>query len=219
MFISFEGIDASGKSTVMNLFAKYLRIKFPEKEIVITFEPYSGRDSQEAQQIREFLLNKKNQISPYVEMLLFATSRRIHLEQVIWPALKSGKIVLCDRYIDSSIAYQGFGNNLSPDLVFNLNSLISENTFPDFTIFLDVKISKSRERMTIYRNEKRDRLENRGEDFYKQVIKGYEYLLKTRKNFFKIDGNGDYDHVLADIINFFESYYEANYDKLAPFSR
>lgn len=82
MFITFEGIDASGKSSVLKLFAKYLAIKFPEKEIVMTFEP-GGYELKEAQQIREFLLDKKNQISPYVEMLLFAASRRIHLEKLI----------------------------------------------------------------------------------------------------------------------------------------
>lgn len=71
MFISFEGIDASGKSTVMNLFAKYLRIKFPEKEILTTFEPYSGNDSQEAQQIREFLLNKKIKLAHMLRCFYF----------------------------------------------------------------------------------------------------------------------------------------------------
>ncbi|ATP59939.1 dTMP kinase [Mesomycoplasma dispar] len=217
MFISFEGIDASGKSTVMELFAKYLRIKFPEKEIITTFEP-GGRNLKEALQIREFLLNKNNQISPYVEMLLFATSRRIHLEKLIWPALKSGKIVLCDRYIDSSIAYQGFGNNIDIDLVMDLNNLISEKTFPDLTIFLDVKITKSIERMGVFRDHKRDRLENRGEEFYKKVIEGYEFLEKTRENFYKIDGNGTYDEVLALLIEFFENYYASRNKKLNSFS-
>ncbi|MXR33640.1 dTMP kinase [Mesomycoplasma hyopneumoniae] len=206
MFISFEGIDASGKSTVMDLFAKYLKIKFPEREIVTTFEP-GGKNLKEPLLIREFLLSKNNQISPYVEMLLFATARRIHLERLIWPALKAGKIVLCDRYIDSSIAYQGFGNGLDIDLVTSLNSLISENTFPDLTIFLDIKISKAFERMGIFRDHNRDRLENKGVEFYEKVINGYEFLAKKNKNFFKIDGNGTYDEVLDLIIDFFEKYY------------
>ncbi|AJC49888.1 dTMP kinase [Mycoplasma flocculare] len=211
MFISFEGIDASGKSTVIKLFAKYLKIKFPEKEIITTFEP-GGSNLKEALKIREILLDKNNQISPYVEMLLFATSRRIHLEKLIWPAIKSGKIVLCDRYIDSSIAYQGFGNELGVDLVSNLNRLISENTFPDLTFFLDIKIAKSFERMGIFRGDRRDRLENRGEEFYKKVIEGYKFLEKNNKNFFKIDGNGSYDDVLMVIIKLFEKYY-ANWQK------
>lgn len=115
--------------------------------------------------------------------------------------------MLCDRFIDSSIAYQAFGNNLGLNLVANLNKKISENIQPDITFFLDIKVKKSLERMAVFRNKQKDRLENRDEDFYKRVIKGYYYLAKTRKNFFRIDGNGDYNQVLSELIAVFENFY------------
>ncbi|MBG0730986.1 dTMP kinase [Mycoplasma sp. 'Moose RK'] len=217
MFITFEGIDASGKSTISKYFVKYLAIKFPQKEIVLTFEP-GGKNLREAQEIREFLLNKKNQISPYVEMLLFATSRRIHLEKLIWPSLESGKIVVCDRFIDSSIAYQGFGGNLDINLVEDLNNIVSENIKPDITFFLDVEFKKSVERMTISRKKQKDRLETHDENFYKRVIQGYQYLAKSRQNFFEINANMDWNEVLAQVIMIFEDFYKNN-EKLKSFSR
>lgn len=204
MFITFEGIDASGKSTIIDLFAKYLKDKYPNREIVITREP-GGNQVPEAEAIRSLLLDNKTNISPYVEMLLFVASRRIHLEKLIWPALKSNKIVLCDRYIDSSIAYQGFGHNLNVDMISDLNNQVCENTQPDMTFFLDISISQAQERMDKIKNYKKDRFEEHQQTFYSDVIKGYQYLAQTKNNFFSIEASKDPKSVVDSIIKIFEN--------------
>lgn len=204
MFITFEGIDASGKSTVIDLFAKYLKTKYPDREIIITREP-GGHQVPEAEAIRSLLLDTKTNISPYVEMLLFVTSRRLHLEKLIWPALKANKIILCDRYIDSSIAYQGFGHNLDVQMVTNLNNKICENTQPNMTFFLDISLEKAQERMA-KTNYQKDRFEERQQTFYSNVINGYHYLAKTKENFFSIEASKDPQSVANDIIKIFEKH-------------
>ncbi|WP_434337196.1 dTMP kinase [Mesomycoplasma conjunctivae] len=206
MFITFEGIDGCGKTTVLNLFAKYLQKKFPTREIIITREP-GGTGVIEAEKVREIALDRNHDISPYSEMLLMATSRRMHLEKLIWPALKENKIILCDRYIDSSIAYQGFGLQLGEQLVSMVNNLISDNTQPDITFFIDVEPKVAFERMSQIINHKRDRLEIRGQQFYLRVIEGFNFVAKQRpNNFFKISGNSQPEEVLANVINVFEKF-------------
>ncbi|CAT05069.1 Thymidylate kinase [Mesomycoplasma conjunctivae] len=206
MFITFEGIDGCGKTTVLNLFAKYLQKKFPTREIIVTREP-GGTGVVEAEKVREIALDRNHDISPYSEMLLMATSRRMHLEKLIWPALKENKIILCDRYIDSSIAYQGFGLQLGEQLVSMVNNLISNNTKPDITFFIDVEPKVAFERMSQIINHKRDRLEIRGRQFYLRVIEGFNFVAKQRpNNFFKISGNNQPEEVLANVINVFEKF-------------
>ena len=150
MFITFEGPDGAGKSTIIKLVhEKLLQDGF---NIVLTREPGG---TPIAEKIRDIILDNSNQaLDARTEALLYAASRRQHLVEKIWPALKEGKIVLCDRFLDSSLAYQGGGRNLGVENVLNINLFATENTYPDLTLFFDVspevglaRVSKDKKRV------------------------------------------------------------------------
>ncbi|WBP83979.1 dTMP kinase [Mycoplasmopsis edwardii] len=182
MFITFEGLDGSGKTTVMKELAKKLKEIYKNLDLIETREP-GGKDLKEAERIREIILDTKSDLSPVAEAMLYSTSRRIHLEKIIWPALKEHKLVLCDRYIDSFYAYQGFARGLGYDFVKNLTTLIIDNAIPDITIFLDATPDDSKKR----RQESRlfeDRLENETYEFHEKVYNGYKQLIDEDKERF-----------------------------------
>jgi dTMP kinase len=115
LFITFEGPDGSGKSSILKKVYEQINIDFPNKQFVITREP-GGTNNKIAEDIRNILLNKMEyKIDYHAEALLFAASRAQHVHDFIQPNLESGNVVLCDRYIDSSIVYQGFGRKLGVD--------------------------------------------------------------------------------------------------------
>ncbi|WP_322941509.1 dTMP kinase [Mycoplasmopsis canis] len=175
MFITLEGLDGSGKTTIMKEIAIRLKQKYSKLELIETREP-GGKDLKEAERIREIILDNKSDLSPVAEAMLYSTSRRIHLEKIIWPALKENKLVLCDRYIDSFYAYQGFARGLGYKFVKNLTTLIIDGAIPDITIFLDATPSDSKKR----RQESRlfeDRLENETYEFHEKVYSGYKQLI------------------------------------------
>ena len=148
MFITIEGPEGSGKTSVANKICETL-----EKEgyqIVHTREPGG---TPIAEQIREVILNKENTaLDPRSEALLYAASRRQHLVEKVWPSLKEGKIVICDRYLDSSMAYQGGARGLGINNILNINSFATENTFPDLTLLFDIEPSKGLERIANNKN-------------------------------------------------------------------
>ena len=130
MFITFEGPEGSGKTTVSNIIEK--RLEDIGYQVVHTREPGG---TPIAEQIRNIILDKANtMLDARAEALLYAASRRQHLVEKVWPALKEGKIVICDRYIDSSLAYQGGARNLGVENVLNINMFATEGTFPDMTL-------------------------------------------------------------------------------------
>ena len=134
MFITFEGPEGSGKSSVLNEITQ--RFINEGYAIVKTREPGG---TEIAEQIRNVILDKQNvKLDPRAEALLYAASRRQHLVEKIWPALKEGKIIFCDRYLDSSLAYQGGARHLGVDEVLAVNSFATENTFPNLTILFDI---------------------------------------------------------------------------------
>ena len=209
MFITFEGLDMAGKTTAIQEIVSYLKNKNIDEYFVITREP-GGTGIKEAEIIRSFVLSPEHNIDSMSESLLYLVSRKIHLTQKIEPALKAGKIVICDRFIDSSIAYQGFGRELGYEKIQKLNDIVTNNMKPDITFFIKVNPEISFER--VFKQTKNiDRLENNGIDFYQKVSKGYEEIIKrNEERFIIIDGSLSIDQVVKNVIIEFEKVLQKN---------
>lgn len=174
MFITFEGIEGSGKSSVMKLFADFLhdRGEMP----VLTREP--GGNSL-GRMLRPVLLNARTSfLSPDAELYLFLADRAQHVEEVIRPALESGQTVLCDRYVDSTIAYQGYGRGMDIENLERACAIASRNVMPDHTLLLDLPVAAGITRAG-ERNKKEGtiitegRFESESLDFHERVRRGY----------------------------------------------
>lgn len=175
-FITFEGPDGSGKTTAATAVVEKLRQD--GYEVIHTREP-GGIEISEA--IRDIILDPKNtMMDPKTEALLYAASRRQHLVEKVFPAVKEGKIVICERFLDSSLAYQGVGRGLGIDEVLNINLFAIDNTYPDMTIYLDIDEEKGLARLKD-RNFK-DRLDQESLDFHHKVSEGYREVLKRFKD-------------------------------------
>ena len=173
-FITLEGPEGSGKSSVMEIVCN--RLSAEGYAFIHTREPGGTPISE---QIRSIILNRGNtDMDLRTEALLFAASRRQHLVQKIWPALKEGKLVFCDRYLDSSLAYQGYARGLGIDEVLQINAFATENTLPDLTLlfYLDPEIGLTR----IAGNQGREvnRLDLETLSFHRKVREGYLTLAK-----------------------------------------
>jgi len=163
--ISFEGPEGSGKSTQAEIIYKWLLKK--GYDAVLTWEPGG---TELGRMVRDILLNRGLAIGPKAEMLLYGADRAQHVEEVIYPALRKGKIVLCDRYIDSSLAYQAYARGLDVNFVEQVNALASGGLFPDLTLLFDLPIEEG------FKRKKRgdfDRIEREGLEFHEAVRKGY----------------------------------------------
>jgi len=195
MFITFEGGEGTGKTTAINEIKKLLNKD--GYQVVLTREPGGTPISED---IRNIILDKKNtMMDKRTEALLFAASRRQHLIEKIWPSLKEGKIVICDRYLDSSLVYQGGARKLGIDNVLNINLFATEGTYPDITFLfdLDPKIGLSR----IKKNHRiEDRLDLEKMDFHNQVRKTFLKLAKRYKNrYVVIDASKDKETIVKEI--------------------
>jgi len=172
-FITFEGPDGSGKGTII----KYVK-KFLEKnqiDYILTREPGGIEISEE---IREIILNKKHlNMDERTEALLYAAARRQHLVEIVIPAIKEGKVVICDRFVDSSLAYQGYARGIGIDEVLKINQFAIDQLMPDLTIFLDVRPEIGLERINNSKIRKKDRLDLESLDFHKKVYEGYMKVL------------------------------------------
>ena len=171
-FITFEGCDGCGKSTQL----KYLRTFLEEKGIahIFTREPGGGRISEG---IREILLNGKNaEMSDECEALLYAASRAQHIHDRVAPALSEGKLVVCDRYVDSSFAYQAFARGLGMEFVSKINAFALEQFLPDVTFFIDLSPEEAFVRKK--GADENDRMEQAGLAFHKKVYEGYLAVAK-----------------------------------------
>ncbi|MGL5204770.1 MAG: dTMP kinase [Metamycoplasmataceae bacterium] len=203
MFITFEGLDNSGKTTAIKRLFEYLKENNMEGDYVFTREP-GGNGLKEAEFIREFVLSPEYDIDPMSEALLYLASRKMHLTKIIEPALREGKIVICDRFIDSSLAYQGAGRNLGIEKIKKLNAIVTDNMSPDLTFFIKLSPSESMNRLS-KQNASLDRLEKNEINFYKRIAKGYEEVIKNdRKRFIIIDGNLNIDEVGNKVISEFK---------------
>ena len=196
MFISFEGQDGSGKSSLIKKIEKFL--KKNKIEFVSTREP-GNLHSKESKQIRNILIKKENNLPPITEALLFAADRRLHLDEVILPSLKANKIVLCDRYVDSSLAYQGSGRQIGIAKVKAINEIATKGKYPDLTFFLKVSRANALKRMK--RRQLKDRIEVAKNGFQQRVFKGYKEIAKMFPQRFKIiDANQSREKVYEDTI-------------------
>ncbi|MGL5591740.1 MAG: dTMP kinase [Metamycoplasmataceae bacterium] len=207
MFITFEGLDNSGKTTAIKKLSEYLKENNLDSNFVFTREP-GGNGLKEAEFIREFVLSPEYDIDPMSEALLYLVSRRMHLTKIIEPALKQGKIVICDRFIDSSLAYQGAGRNLGIDKVKKLNEIVTDNIKPNVTFFIKLSAEESIKRLS-KQKDSLDRLEKNEIEFYQKIEKGYDQIINNdKKRFIIIDGSRDIEEVANQVISEFKNLHE-----------
>lgn len=174
LFITLEGPEGSGKSTAMK--KVYEMLASDGYSLVTTREPGGCKISE---QIRNIILDKSNvEMDIVTEALLFAASRRQHLKELIWPSLKEGKLVFCDRYLDSSLAYQGYARGLGIDNVLNINMPATENTFPDLTLLFDLDVEIGLNRIQQNSDREVNRLDKEKLSFHKAVREGYLKLAE-----------------------------------------
>ena len=174
MFITLEGPEGSGKTTAVEAAVKALEEK--GYQIVRTREPGG---TPIAEQIRDVILDKANtKMDPRTEALLYAASRRQHLVEKVWPALKEGKIVICDRYLDSSLAYQGGARGLGVDEILIINLFATENTWPDLTLLFDIKPEVGLARIASNASREVNRLDLEKLDFHNKVRDTFLALAK-----------------------------------------
>ena len=193
LFITFEGADGCGKTTQLNLLKNYLEQK--GFETVVTREP-GGKGLGE--KVREILLNYDGEVSDRCESFLFLADRAQNVDVIVKPAIQQGKIVLCDRHTDSSVAYQGYGRGLDIAQINMLNDLATGNKKPDLTLVFDVDIETSMARV----GSEKDRMESAGNEFFNKVRNGYLELAKLEPKRIKvIDSTKSIEEVQKDVIN------------------
>lgn len=175
LFITIEGPDGAGKTTVLNeLFPRLQMIA--KKEIIKTREPGGVLI---AEKIRQIILNPDHrQMDERTEALLYAAARRQHLVEVIIPALNEGKIVICDRFVDSSLTYQGAGRRIGMKEIAQINEFATEGLEPDFTLYLDVDSDTGLRRIQNHRKKDIDRLDLEGLEFHQRVRHAYLKLAE-----------------------------------------
>ncbi|MDY5243821.1 MAG: dTMP kinase [Anaerobutyricum soehngenii] len=195
LFIVMEGSDGSGKTTQINLLEQYL--KEAGYECLITREPGGTVIGEE---VRELILNPEyKEMSPVTEMLLYAASRAQLVHEVIGPALEAGRIVISDRFVDSSIVYQGIARNLGISTVAAVNAPGIGIYRPDGIFFIDLSEAEGIRRK---KNQKKlDRMEQESIDFHHLVSEGYRKVLAERPEVIKIDGGKDIDVIQKKIRN------------------
>ena len=192
-FITFEGPDGSGKTTISTAVQK--RLVEMGYDAIYTREP-GGIDI--AEQIRNVILDPKNTaMDSKTEALLYAASRRQHLVEKVIPALEAGKIVICDRFIDSSLAYQGYARHLGIEKVFDINQFAVEGHMPDTTIFLNLNYNDGLKR--IETRSFKDRLDLETNTFHQEVSMGYQKVLEKYQHRMKVvDASQEIEKVVED---------------------
>lgn len=195
-FISFEGPDGSGKTTISKLV--YDRLIESGYDCEYTREP-GGIEI--AEKIRDIILNPEHtSMDKKTEALLYAASRRQHLVEKILPALDAHKVVICDRFVDSSLAYQGIGRGIGFEEVYAINEFAIEGYLPDLTIFLDIDAQTGLDR--IQDRSFKDRLDQEDISFHKRVFEGYQEVLKRfRDRMIVIDGNQSIEDIVEEAYN------------------
>lgn len=194
-FIVFEGPEGSGKTSIINELKKHWEENFKNSYPVFTREPGGVKI---AENIRDIILNKENvEMDPLTEVLLYAAARQQHVKEVILPAITRGDVVICDRYVDSSIAYQGHARNVGTDKVKMINQPILDIASPTLVVYLDLLPEIGLQRIETA-NRETNRLDCENIEFHKAVREGY--LKNLSENTLVIDASKDFDEVFKSVI-------------------
>ncbi|MCK8625034.1 dTMP kinase [Apilactobacillus xinyiensis] len=210
-FVTFEGPDGAGKTTVMNEVLEVLKKDLAEN-LVLSREPGGNNISE---QIRNIILNPDNTSMDYrTEALLYAASRRQNITQTILPAIKQGKLVLCDRFLDSSIAYQGGGRGIGDDLILKMNQFATEGFEPDLTLYFDIPVSVGLARIAKNRSDSEiDRLDQETKSFHERVHAAYKKIISNDSGRIKvIDATQPIDKVVAETLKIIQDFYKKYFD-------
>jgi dTMP kinase len=192
IFITAEGPEGAGKTTITGMIAAHLKENgYP---IVLTREPGGIKI---AEQIRHIILNPENtEMDARTEALLYAASRRQHLAEKVLPALEEGRIVLCDRFIDSSLAYQGYARGIGIEEVYRINQFATGGLLPDLTLYFDVEAETGLSRIAKNQNREVNRLDLEAIDFHRKVREGFQILLKRFPDrIHAIDANKEVEYI------------------------
>lgn len=194
-FVTFEGCDGCGKSTQLRLLSEYLTAQGVPH--IFTREPGGGKISES---IREILLNGKNaEMTDECEALLYAAARVQHLSDRVEPALEQGKLVICDRYVDSSLAYQAYARGLGEEFVSSINAFALKNYRPDLTIFIDLTPEEAFKRK--HGADENDRLEQAGMQFHQKVYLGYKRIAEQEPDrVYAVNGRQTPQEIFAEVL-------------------
>ncbi|MCP3029718.1 dTMP kinase [Halobacillus sp. A5] len=174
LFVTFEGGDGAGKSSILKIIGEELKSR--GLSVLETREPGGIHI---AERIRQVILDKTHTtMDGRTEALLYAAARRQHLVEKVLPALEEGKVVLCDRFVDSSLAYQGYARGLGMEEVYQINKFAIEDCMPDVTLFFNIEPAKGLQRIASNEEREKNRLDLEAIDFHEKVYKAYLYLLQ-----------------------------------------
>lgn len=197
LFITFEGADGCGKTTQLMLLAKGLKAK--GYDVLVTREPGAKGLGEK---IREILLNYDGEVSSQCEAFLFLADRAQHMDVIVRPAVEKGKIVLCDRHTDSTVAYQGYGRGLELERINMLNSIATGGDKPDLTFVFDIDVETSMTRV----GKDKDRMESAGMEFFNRVRNGYLEIAHNEPERVKvIDATKSIEEIHKEVVNIFKS--------------
>lgn len=192
LFITFEGADGCGKTTQMSMLSDYLKTN--GYDVVLTREPGAKGLGEK---VREILLNYDGEVSDRCESFLFLADRAQNIDVIVEPAIKQGKIVLCDRHIDSTVAYQGYGRGLDIERINLLNNLATNGKKPDITFVFDIDVETSMSRV----GKEKDRMESAGVEFHNRVRHGYLELAKKEPERIKvIDASRSIEEIHKEVV-------------------
>jgi dTMP kinase len=194
MFITFEGIDGAGKTTQINLLKSYLERK--KKKFVSLREPGG---TLLAEKIRSILLDPDIKMPHRSELLLFEAARADLVDNIIKPNLEQGKIVICDRFYDSTTAYQSYGRGLDLDKTIDFHNFTVDGAHPEKTIFLNLTLEESQKRIA---EKRKDRMELAGDEFFERVYQGFQELKdKYPERIIEIDGSKSIEDVHKEVVS------------------
>lgn len=198
LFITFEGGEGCGKTTLIkNLYNHYSN----HYDVLLTREPGGCEVSEK---IRDVIINYD--MDAKTECLLFAASRHEHILQTIKPALATNKMILCDRFVDSSISYQGYGRGLQVEDVININNWILENIKPDVIFYLQLDPQLGIKRIQEQRSDENNRLDQEALSFHQKVKHGFDETLLKKDNVYVIDASQNPEQILEEAIKVIDSY-------------
>ncbi|MBR3889185.1 dTMP kinase [bacterium] len=194
LFITFEGTDGCGKTTQIERLKDYFEAQ--GRKVIMTREPGAkGLGTK----LREILLNYDGEVSSNCESFLFLADRAQHIDTLIKPAIERGEIVLCDRHIDSTVAYQGYGRGLDLDRIHMLNEIATSGMKPDITFVFDIDVETAQERV----GKTKDRMESAGLEFFKRVRQGFLEIAKSEPKRVKVlDATQTRDEISEQVVEY-----------------